>query len=426
MRRTELVLESDTDMDLTEPSQSVHRSVNQSAYNSPDGTGDPFAVAFGEPIRQVLDLNSWSEGADLGKLYPALRQMVAESVEQERRVRNPIRETLFPKLRYGTNPGIPKQAGVYQITADEIEEVHRGLLFNGGTECCDGTLVSHSSLVLAVYQIGMALVSYQGNSGTWVHRLYRRDMYASITNPLEEAMALLERRGARESDNAETPRDPFSRIVRRALMDWAERALLARQSQALWRMGHGNPVPFSLLLATTNELTADSMQVLRELILGHKRFIFVNSEPSDHLLLTIGDSLHPLEFAIVGTLKDQLSDRALARLAESQSGHPIPSRLVREAVRELRDEVVIGVYRASPHAPARVFYAHQDYACEAAAIAMADSVLQPHRGFPMLIDLADLVCGNTFDSATFTGTIHDAYAAAGEPIRYLGERETRS
>ena len=57
---------------------------------------------------------------------------------------------------------------------------------------------------------------------------------------------------------------------------------------------------------------------------------------------------------------------------------------------------------------------------------MADSVLQPHRGFPMLIDLADLVCRTTFDGGSFVGLVHSAYAAAGAPVRYLGERETRS
>lgn len=95
-------------------------------------------------------------------------------------------------------------------------------------------------------------------------------------------------------------------------------------------------------------------------------------------------------------------------------------------MQEVGSEVVTGVYRAGLHAPARVFYTHKDFACEAVALAIADSVLQPYRGFPMLIDLADIVCGNTFDQASFRGSVQNAYAQAGEPMRYLGERETRS
>ena len=99
---------------------------------------------------------------------------------------------------------------------------------------------------------------------------------------------------------------------------------------------------------------------------------------------------------------------------------------VQAFVEELGPQIVIGLYRASSQAPARLFYAHRDQACLAASIAMADSVLQEHRGFPMLIDLADTVCRTTFGSSTFRGFIEQAYTEAGTPFRYLGERETRT
>jgi hypothetical protein len=44
----------------------------------------------------------------------------------------------------------------------------------------------------------------------------------------------------------------------------------------------------------------------------------------------------------------------------------------------------------------------------------------------MLIDLADTLCGTVFDGAGFRATVQEAYAAAGEPTRYLAERETRA
>jgi hypothetical protein len=61
----------------------------------------------------------------------------------------------------------------------------------------------------------------------------------------------------------------------------------------------------------------------------------------------------------------------------------------------------------------------------AAHIAMADSLLQEHRGFPMLIDLADTVCRTTFGFDTLMPTVQATYAESGEPFTYLGERETR-
>ena len=77
-------------------------------------------------------------------------------------------------------------------------------------------------------------------------------------------------------------------------------------------------------------------------------------------------------------------------------------------------------------APPYLFYAHVEHAEMAAHIAMADSLLQEHRGFPMLIDLADTVCSATFGVDHLLSSVQTAYADAGEPFRYLGERETRS
>jgi len=160
--------------------------------------------------------------------------------------------------------------------------------------------------------------------------------------------------------------------------------------------------------------------------LEHRRVLFVTSDPVNRLALHVGNALHPFEFALIGTLEDQLTDAKLQRFSDARYGHQEETRLVDTFARKVRSEVVYGVYRAGEHAPARLFYAHRDHAHEAAAIAIADSALQPLRGFPMLIDLADLICRTSFDSASFQGTVRDAYAAAGEPARYLGERETRS
>ncbi|MBA3243453.1 MAG: hypothetical protein H0T60_19690, partial [Acidobacteria bacterium] len=93
--------------------------------------------------------------------------------------------------------------------------------------------------------------------------------------------------------------------------------------------------------------------------------------------------------------------------------------------RDVAPRIVVGMYRASLSSPPYIFYAHVDYAELAAHIAMADSLLQEHRGFPMLIDLADTVCRTTFGMDSFTSSVQLAYADAGEPSRYLGERETR-
>src|SRR5579859_4492886 len=198
-------------------------------------TDNEFQDTFGEPLSQVLDLSTWQDGSDLAALYAMLKQAVSEAVEQERRVGDPIRQILFPRLRDGSDRYTPENAGVYQLTTEEIAEVHRGLLFNGATECCDGTVAAHDSLLLSVVQIGLALVAYKGRQNTWVQRLYRRDLRASYPDPVAEAEALLAKRGRRDDREEEEEADGrvgLSRLVRRALMEYAERAALANLSTA--------------------------------------------------------------------------------------------------------------------------------------------------------------------------------------------------
>ncbi len=391
---------------------------------------DQFEAAFGESLAATLNLDTWLSGKNLGATYERLEQEVAASVAQEDRIRDQIRNTLLPRLFARTKEALPN-AGYYRVEPSKIEQVHRGLLFNGAVEACDGTILVHESLPLTIAQIGVALVSYHGDQGTWLQRLYRRDLRVAEQDPLEELLQLLERRSKRDSTDAESTRDRLTELTRRSIMAYAERAILAEKSQALWRMGHGNPTPYELLTGggyvqekrdgSGNDmpLLRESFAMWRKLLIEHKKWVFVPSAPANRVYLTAGQALHPLEFALIDTPQKTMGDIV--------DGH-LPGRLKAEAkefVKELGQQIAIGIYRASASAPPYMFYAHRDHACEAALIVMADSVLQEHRGFPMLIDLADNVCRATFGSDTFTAIVQQAYAHANAPFTYLRERETR-
>jgi hypothetical protein len=385
-----------------------------------------FESAFGEKFAEVLDLNTWSPGEDLASAYGRLEEEIQRAVEQENRTLERVREIVFPQIRERT--GAPPNAGVYggeaNRTVEYVERVHNGLLFNGGVEACDGTSVVHDTLPITIAQIGVTLVSYSGDQGSWVQRLYRRDLRMGGLDPVDEALEILGRRHERAGFDASSRRDTLSDLGRRGIMTYAERAVLLRKSAAPWRMGHGNPAPYELLTGSgMAELLESSLHLLHDLIVGHQKFVFVPSAPSERMLLTIGQALRPLEYAIVDTMRERIE-----RVAGGNYRGEEWARLagpVRDFAREVGPKVVVGVYRASAMAPPQLFYAHADHAHEAALIAMADSVLQEHRGFPMLVDLADTVCRSTFGTDTLNASTQLAYAEAGEPFRYLTERQTR-
>jgi hypothetical protein len=394
---------------------------------SRDGQTDDaraFRDSFGEELLRAIDVATWHTGFDLAREYPRIEREVRQAIRDETALQRRIRAHVFPWL-------VAHGGAVCDARPDVIAAIHRGLLFGGGVEACDGTMQVHDTLPLTIYQVGVSLVSYHGDQGTWHQRLFRRDLRQQLADPVA---ALLEQRSRRAALNHDARDDRLGELARKTIMDYAERAILRHRSNAVWRMGHGNPITYELLTGGgILELMVAATQVLRDLIVGHRKFVFVASEPRERVLLTIGQALHPLQYALVQPLNEMMGhwlhqkrftvDTA-ARLPWAEGEWISPAEWIPRVLDEIASQVVVGVYRASAFAPAHLFYAHRAHAHYAAHVVLADSLLQEQRGFPLLIDLADHVCTGVF-GRSLSHLTEAAYAHAGAPGRYFSERQTR-
>jgi hypothetical protein len=380
-----------------------------------------FSKSFGESLDLTLNIDTWSSHADLLQLYDRLAETVLEAVKQEDEIRKRIRKVVFPIL--STRPNAAPGAGVYQATAKQIEHVHTGLLFNGGVEACDGNSFVDDRLPLTITQIGVTLVSYHGEQGSWAHRLFRRDLLQHNENIVDQTVALLEQRSKRDGIGIEEKQDQLSNLARRGIMTYAERAILLRHSDKPWRMGHGNPAAYELLTGSgMMELLDKSLDIMNGLLGDHKKYVFVPSTTAikGRLYPTLGDALNPLEYAVVESAHEYM-------LQIVENGH-YASRWkdkARDFTNTVGPSILMGVYRTNLHAPAQIFFAHKDYVHTAALIAMADSVLQEHRGFPTLIDIADKMCRSLMGIDSFAPSVETAYLDAQAPFSYSPERTTR-
>jgi len=394
-------------------------------------TADEFCEHFGESLPDVLAMKGWQDGVDLVREYARIEQEVTTAVEVERRHEGEVRRQVFPLLK---EPNAPEEAGHYtDITPDVVKQVHQGLLFNGGVEACDGTVQTHDTLALTVYQIGVCLVSYAGNQGSWSTRLFRKDLRAEHDDPVGEVREILERRGRRTGMNQPDRRDGLSELAQRAVMSFAELRVLTERATKPWRMGHGSPAPYQLLAGAGNpDVMIESVKVMRQLLAEHQRFVFVSSESGDRDLLTLGQALHPLEYLIVGTLAERI-ERFVGGLhfsgrvtVDNRWDDPLPpNKWVHRFLEDIAPQVLVGVFRASSLAPPQVFYCHRKHFTTAARIAIADSVLLPDRGFPMLIDLVDRACKSVYGGGSLKEMADAAYAKAGAGTRYGSERQNR-
>ena len=385
-------------------------------------SSDDFEQAYREPLSKILDHTTWNQGEDLAEAYERMEREITNALNEESRYHEQARKTLLKNI--GTAPGTPHNAGVYQVRIEQLEKIHTSLLFNGGVEACDGTYVIHDTLPLTITQIGVSLVKYNGQHNSWVQRLFRRDLQSKMSDPIDELATLLENRKQRAAQGQDG--DKLSELASRGIMAFMERKILQQASDAPWRMMHGSPAPYEILTgrwASDSKKIAKSLELIEWYALEHKRFISIPSAPRKLDWLTLGYALKPMEFAIVHTIQPEIEHLLETGGYRNASGvRPAMERFARDVA----PHIVIGVYRVSAYAPPHLFYAQIDFAEKAAHIAMADSMLQEHRSFPMLIDLADRLCAVNFGASSFVSTVQMAYAKAGKPFLYLGERETRT
>ncbi len=373
-------------------------------------------------ILESLDIEAWEIDLGLSGFYDQLERKIYPSVKKEEEYIKRIRNEIFPNIS-SKNPELPT-SGVQGFTVDQIRKAHNGLLFNGGVTAVDGTRVTHDTLPMTVTQIGVCQVAYNGNYGSYMHRLFQRDLVFEGGDPVKELWEMLEARKKRSNEVSTEEVGRFSEMSQRGLMAYAERAVLMERvdPSSPWRMGHGNPFPYEMLSnfwASKPDVTRRALDLLTRIV-EHKRFVFVPSSPGKHLV-TIGNALKAREYILIETAKI-----GLEKIVSQGHARSVMLDYQKDFINKYGSQVVVGLFKSTDIAPPHVFYAHRDYARTAALIAIADGILQEHRGFPMLIDLADQICYSTFHPETFFASVRQAYADAGQPFRFLGERETRN
>jgi hypothetical protein len=384
-------------------------------------------------FKTALDLDQWTSGERMDQLTARLEKEVQQAAEYE--------NGMAPRVLEALERGLPgaadasKESGVYTLTPDVVTKALHNVVFNGLLEGCDGTRTTVSTLPVTVVQIAVCLASYQGtgDGGSIAYRIFRHDIVRKNGNAEDEVLAFLAQRSGRRRDAAGEYGDDgntiaMSDMMCRALMIYAERAMLSDRSQRPWRMGHGGPMPHELIVGSgRKEMAFASLAMLRKLILGHQKFIFVPSEINDEAVVTIANCLRPLQYAVLRNTKDIIEGYIVNSSYERP--HYKKSGLydaVRSFQHDVGSKVVLGVYRASALAPGRIFYAHEDHVHDAAQIVMADSALQEARGFPNLIDIADRTCRGMFEPGGLSAQVHAVLARIGSPFRFLDERNTRT
>ena len=362
-------------------------------------------AALGQTVRDALNLEDWGTGPGLADLLTRVQTAVTRSVQEEASLRDAIRSHVLSELHHF--PDAPSSAGVYLITDHQLRAARRNLLLPGHVTACDGVCAGHDGLTATVVSVGVCLVKYDGSVNSWRSTFLRHDYDAHAVDPVGQLRAVLDRRGQREADDGTAP-DPIHTLLRRGFMAAAERTALLERADSRWKIGHGVPAPLELLTGSGNmDLIDLTLPTLEQLLLNETRWVFLPATLSNRALLTVANALGPGELAIFQTGKPMVE--AIIESATYSAGY---RKKVEAFAAKLGANTVVGGYRATRYAPPQLFVAHADRAIEAGIVAMADGGMNPHRGFPLMLDLAAMGARTGLGLDAFQGVVEAAYAKA--------------
>lgn len=373
---------------------------------------DDFKRAYGENFSEAIDIGTWHIGENLAELYPIIENELIKAKLDEVKTHKIFRETIFPRIKELGN--VP-QAGLHNDVESEeiIEKIHRGFLFNGAVTACGSVSAVYDSVPISITQIGICLVNYQGQHGSYSHRLFRRDLRFKGDDPIKEAVALIEKRKGDDIDGDK--RSKLSNLAVRGIKAFAERAILLEKSNSNWLMGSGSPTPYELMTgfwASRHEMKNKSIDLMHKIILEHKRFVYVQESFKNPRLWTFGNALKPFEYLIIDTMQDSLERMVALGGTRGEFREDYE-----KFAKEVGSKIAVGVYRVSRQSAPQIFYSHVDHIQTAALIAMADSVFQLNQGSPMLLDLAHNLCQTAFGKNDFIALLEQAYAKAEEIVK---------
>ncbi len=388
-------------------SKKISGSESPSIGDTGNVSMDDFKKAYGEDFSKTIDIDTWRIGENLAELYPLIEKELTQAKKDELKTHQTFREVVFPKIK---EKALVPYAGLNKDVKDEetIKKAHRGLLFNGAVTACGSVSSIYNSVPISITQIGVCLVNYQGQHGSYSHRLFRRDLRYKNDDPIKEAIDLIEKR--RSDEEANNKRERLSDIAVRGIKTYAERSILLEKSESKWILGNGSPIPNELMRgfwSSQKPMKEKSIALMRRMILEHKHFVYIQDCVRNPQLWTFGNALNPFEYLIIDTIKDDL-ERRLA--TGGMRGEFLADYT--KMVADVGDKIAVGIYRVSKHSSPHIFYCHVDSIPIAALIAMADSALQLHAGSPMLLDLAGNICKTAFNQGDFIAAIEQAYAKA--------------
>jgi hypothetical protein len=293
-------------------------------------------------------------------------------------------------------------------------------LFAGRVCAVDGTLSIIPSTSGGRARIGVVATSYKSDR---IERVVYVS-YGRLAEPVSDPTDYFKKLKSVNST---------SNLLMRAVMAYAERELALRREEP-WKFIHGELLPYELRTGAghTRIVLPRALELGMKLIDCEKAIgVIEGSEDID--LLNAVETLEKNEYVEARTLAHDLQkflegepdpDNPGERIGGAHFGDE-DRRKVEKFKSDYGTKVKVGIFKVGfkPF----LFQAHASNFERAAALVMVDAMMQPMRGFPLLIDYADQICSKQLAGGEFERQIQFKTARFGiEALGYeIDPRKTR-
>lgn len=316
------------------------------------------------------------------------------SIELEENIQKTVRSELG--LKQQARNYLQARGQIKKISEQELKNAEQ-LLFGSKVCAVDGTYATVQLSTTGIKgQIGVVTTSYVNRRTDYVSYFF--EPLIKIENA-DFADILEARRKMRDDGESISPTQ-----IRAIMLFMERRKVLDREES--WKMINGDVFPYELRIGQGRLRGLKKCLELGMELFSNPYVIGVTASSKDYVLNTLALGLESMEYVDVKSYKDELDD-----FLENAHFNDSDMSMSRNFAETYGNNLRVGIYKAQKRA--YIFYAHRENFEQAAAIIMRDSLFQPTRGYPLLIDYADSICTRLVAASDFTRQVNFKLAKYG-------------
>lgn len=290
-------------------------------------------------------------------------------------------------------------------------------LYSGNVVGVDGTCSEYDLTLGYQAVIGIVAVNYINNKASYTTYISQPFIDEDIENA-EDQMKYLWNKGMGKVG--------INSLQIRAIMLWKEREFVLNRPEK-YKMIQGEILPYEMRTGQGKLRGLNTCLNLGKKMLNDDCVVAVQTSTERPELRWIGTLLESGEYVVLydyaESLNEFLNGSDVKGIYPAHFKGSSDGQLFQDFIDEVRGKFVLGVYKLKNRA--YVFYVPKNNIDNMVNLIFADSQYQPLRGFPLILDYADMMCARLVSTSDFKKMVEFKLARKNMLELEINERNLR-